>query len=70
MQFTFEPAACMKYQAQFYMIFDSAKRMVASGDAWPKEAQLKKGSYTLRVQVGEESNLPQWERCRPLRSCR
>ena len=39
------------YESQLFMIFDAAKRLVGSGDAWPKEVSVKKGRYTIRIQV-------------------
>ena len=42
------------YEAQFYMLFDANKRLIGSGDAWPKPIDVKRGKYTVRVQVRHE----------------
>ena len=40
-----------QYGTQLWMLFDSAKRLVASDDIWPSPVKLKKGRYTLRLQL-------------------
>lgn len=39
---------------QFYMIFDNKKKLIATGDAWPKKCKIVKGKYTVRMQVRSE----------------
>ena len=39
------------YESQFFMVFDASKRLIGSGDAWPKELSVKRGKYTTRIQV-------------------
>lgn len=59
------------FHAQFFMLYDAQKKLVASGDAWPSFAKVAKGKYTLRLQVRHASvgvleglaEMPvQWER--------
>lgn len=40
-----------RYHAQFFMVYDSNKRYVGKGDAWPSKIKLVKGKYTVRLQV-------------------
>ena len=42
---------------RFYMIFDPKKKLIASGDAWPKKCKLNKGKYTLRLQIRSEKTV-------------
>ena len=39
------------YESQLFMLFDHAKRLLGSGDAWPKDLTVKRGKYTTRIQV-------------------
>ena len=39
------------YESQLFMVFDASKRLLGSGDAWPKDLTLKRGRYTTRIQV-------------------
>lgn len=39
------------FYAQFHMLYDFNKCLVASGDAWPDSIQVSKGNYTLRFQL-------------------
>jgi tripeptidyl-peptidase-2 len=38
-------------EGQLYYVFDANKQIVAFGDVFSKTHQLKKGSYTIRMQV-------------------
>ncbi|KAK9867034.1 hypothetical protein WJX84_006426, partial [Apatococcus fuscideae] len=44
-------------EAQMFMIFDSAKQLMSTGDIYPEQgkAQLAKGDYTIRVLLRHES---------------
>lgn len=35
-------------ESQFYMMFDSNKRLLSSGDTYPEEVQLGKGDLVVR----------------------
>jgi len=39
------------FEAQLWNLFDSRKRLIGSGDAWPKPVTVQKGKYTLRLQI-------------------
>ena len=43
------------YEAQFWMLFDSNRRHLASGDVFEEKVKLSKGAYTLRFQVRHDS---------------
>ena len=43
-----------QYESQFHMVFDANKRLIGSGDAWPKPIDVRRGKYTVRVQVRHE----------------
>ena len=43
-----------QYESQFYMLFDANKRLIGSGDAFPKPLDVRRGKYTVRVQVRHE----------------
>lgn len=39
------------YESQLYMIFNSNKMLVHTGDAWPKKVKLSKDDYTLKLHI-------------------
>lgn len=39
------------FEGQLILIYDQNKRYIAGSDAWPTPLKLKKGEYTLRLQV-------------------
>ena len=43
-----------QYESQLYLLFDSNKRLIGSSDAWPKPIDVKRGKYTVRVQIRHE----------------
>jgi tripeptidyl-peptidase II len=38
-------------EAQFWMLFDSNKKLLGSGDAWPDSVKASKGENVLRLSV-------------------
>jgi hypothetical protein len=44
--YPFSPAG-----SQLWMLFDSNRVLVGTGDSWPEAVQVKKGKYELRLQV-------------------
>ena len=48
------------FGAQLWMLYDSNKKNIASGDAWPDATKLNKGKYTLKLQV-RHSNVAKLE---------
>ncbi|XP_051137979.1 tripeptidyl-peptidase 2 [Andrographis paniculata] len=44
-----------KFEAQFYMISDTNKRVYATGDVYPKAATLPKGDYTLQLYLRHDN---------------
>ncbi|KAG6541056.1 hypothetical protein Mapa_017543 [Marchantia paleacea] len=44
-----------EFESQFYMIFDTNKRVLASGDCYPKGVRLPKGDYVLRMLVRHDN---------------
>ncbi|KAL3696139.1 hypothetical protein R1sor_010215 [Riccia sorocarpa] len=44
-----------EFESQFYMIFDVNKRVLASGDCYPKNVKLPKGDYLLRMLVRHDN---------------
>jgi tripeptidyl-peptidase-2 len=53
------------YEAQLFMIFDSHKRLIHTGDEWPDEVSLKKGRYTVKLHVRHD-DVAQLERLRDM----
>lgn len=43
------------FGSQLYQVFDSNKKLVASGDCWPDATQLDKGAYTVKLHVRHDS---------------
>lgn len=39
------------FLAQFFMVFDSKKKLLFVGDAWPKGKKIGKGKHTVRLQA-------------------
>ncbi|KAL7107112.1 hypothetical protein ACP275_06G033500 [Erythranthe tilingii] len=44
-----------KFEAQFYMISDTNKRVYAMGDVYPETAKLPKGEYTLQLYLRHDN---------------
>eukprot|EP01041_Mallomonas_annulata_P006918 gene6918-14055_t len=44
-----------EFMAQFFMIYDSKKKLMGTGDAWASTVKLGKGKYTVRLQVKHEN---------------
>ncbi|XP_058205932.1 tripeptidyl-peptidase 2 isoform X1 [Rhododendron vialii] len=44
-----------KFESQFYMIYDSNKRVYAMGDVYPKSAKLPKGEYSLQLYLRHDN---------------
>jgi tripeptidyl-peptidase-2 len=42
------------YMAQMYMIFDSDKKLLGCGDAWPEKCKVPKGKATVKIVVRHE----------------
>jgi hypothetical protein len=43
------------YLAQFFLIFDSRRKLMGQGDAWPSATKLGKGRHVVRLQVKHPS---------------
>lgn len=43
------------HESQLWMIFDSNKRLLATGDSWPDAIKMSEGKYTVRLQLRHES---------------
>jgi hypothetical protein len=37
-----------QFHAQFFMVFDSKKKLLGVGDAWPSAVKVGKGKHTVR----------------------
>ena len=43
------------YTNQFFLLYDSRKKLLGSGDAWPPAIKVGKGKHTVRLQVRHET---------------
>ena len=39
------------FLSQFFLIFDSKKKLLGSGDAWPSAVKIGKGRHVIRLQI-------------------
>ncbi|KAF5731190.1 Tripeptidyl peptidase ii [Tripterygium wilfordii] len=44
-----------KFESQFYMIYDTNKRVFAMGDVYPKSSKLPKGEYNLQLYLRHDN---------------
>ena len=42
-------------EQQMYMLFDSNRKLLGTGDIYPAAVQLSKGEYTLRLMLRHDS---------------
>lgn len=45
-----------EFHAQFFMIYDSRKKLIGTGDAWPSSIKCSKGKFIIRLNVRHTSS--------------
>jgi len=45
-----------EFHAQFFMVYDSKKKLIGTGDAWPSSIKCGKGKYVIRLNVRHTSS--------------